>query len=55
MKAKTQNFEAVKFMRAKREELSRLHIENPAEYKKQLEEIRNKYPGKFAKSKRDEP
>ena len=54
MKAKTQNFDAVKFMRAKREELNRLHIENPAEYKKQFEEIRKKYPEKFAKRKRNE-
>jgi len=54
MKAKTQKFEAVKFMRAKREELSRLHTENPKEYNKQLEEIRNKYPAKFAKQKRNE-
>ncbi len=54
MKAKTQKFEAVKFMRAKREELSRLHSENPAEYNKKLEEIRKKYPEKFAKRKRTE-
>ena len=54
MKAKTQKFEAVKFMRERREELSRLHSENPKEYKKQLEEVRKKYPEKFAKRKRNE-
>ncbi|MFZ1679346.1 MAG: hypothetical protein WBP41_01810 [Saprospiraceae bacterium] len=54
MKAKTQKFEAVKFMRAKREELSRLHSENPKAYKKQLEEIRKRYPEKFAKRERNE-
>ena len=52
MKVKTQKFVAVKFMRAKREELSRLHIESPKEYNKKLEEIRKKYPEKFAKRKR---
>ena len=54
MKAKAQKFEAVNFMRTKREELSRLHSENPVEYKKQLEAIRKKYPEKFAKRKRSE-
>lgn len=54
MKAKTQKFEAVKFMRDKREELSRFHNENPTEYKKQLEEIRKKYPEKFAKRRSSE-
>lgn len=54
MKARTQKFEAVKFMRAKREELSRLHIESPKEYNKKLEEIRKKYPEKFSKRKRSE-
>jgi len=54
MKAKSQKFEAVKFMREKRDELSRLHIENPKEYKKKLEEIRKKYPEKFSKRKRSE-
>ena len=54
MKAKTQKFESVKFMRERREELSRLHSENPKEYKKQLEEIRKKYSEKFAKRKRNE-
>jgi hypothetical protein len=54
MKAMAQKFEAVKFMRAKREELSRLYIENPKKYKKQLEEIRKKYPDKYAGRKRNE-
>ena len=54
MKAKSQKFEAVKFMREKREELSRLHSDNPKEYKKKLEEVRKRYPEKFAKRKRNE-
>ena len=54
MKAKTQKFEAVKFMRTKREELSRLHIENPKEYKKKLEAIHKRYQEKFAKRERNE-
>ena len=49
MKAKAEKFEAVKFMRVRREEMSRLHSENPKEYNKKLEEIRKKYPEKFAK------
>jgi hypothetical protein len=54
MKAKTQKFEAVKFMRERREELSRLQSEHPQEYNKKLEEIREKYPEKFVKRKRNE-
>ena len=54
MKTKKEEFHAVKFMRAKREELSRLHSENPKEYKRQLEEVRKKYPTKFALKKRNE-
>ena len=54
MKVRTQKFEAVKFMRERREELSRLHNENPKAYNKKLEEIRKKYPEKFAKRKRNE-
>lgn len=52
MKAKTQKFEAVKFMRAKRDELSQLRSENPGEYMRKLAEIRKKYPAKFANRKR---
>ncbi|MEP6648238.1 MAG: hypothetical protein ABJC12_14205, partial [Saprospiraceae bacterium] len=54
MKTKEGKFKAVEYMRAKREELSRLHNETPKEYKKQLEEIRKKYPAKFALQKRNE-
>ncbi len=54
MKIKEEKFKAVEYMRAKREELSRLHNDNPKEYKKQLEEIRKKYPAKFALKKRNE-
>ncbi len=49
MKTKQDNFKAVEYMRKKREELSRLHEENPKEYKKQLEAIMKKYASKFAK------
>ena len=54
IKDKTQKFESVKFMRERREELSRLHNENSKEYKKKLEEIRKKYLEKFTKRKRKE-
>lgn len=54
MKTKKEEFKAVKFMRAKRDELSQLHREDPKEYKKQLEEVRKKYPAKFAMKKRNE-
>lgn len=54
MKTKEKTFKSVEYMRAKREELSRLHADNPEEYKKHLEEIRKKYPAKFALKKRNE-
>ena len=54
MKTKKEEFQAVKFMRTRREALSRLHSENPKEYKKLLEAIRKKYPAKFALKKRNE-
>ena len=38
---------AVKFMRKRREELSRLHIENPNEYQEQFKRTYQKYEGKF--------
>ena len=43
MTTKGQKFKAVDYMRKKREELSQLHVENPALYKKQLEDVRKKY------------
>jgi len=54
IKDKTQKFESVKFMRERREELSRLHNENSKVYKKKLEEIQKKYLEKFTKRKRNE-
>ncbi|MEX0965991.1 MAG: hypothetical protein WD077_02040 [Bacteroidia bacterium] len=44
---KEKSFDAVAFMRKRRDELSKLHLENPAEYKRQLELIRKKYREKF--------
>lgn len=43
MTTKQEKFKAVAFMRKQREELSRLHAENPNEYEKQMEAIREKY------------
>ena len=40
-------------MRKQREELSRLHKENPKEFEKQLEVIRKKYASKFSQKKRN--
>ena len=54
MKSKAQKFEAVKFKRGSREELRRLYSDNPKEYNKKFEEVRKKYPVKFAKRKRNE-
>ena len=44
---KSQTFKAVEFMRKQRDKLSELYNNNPKEYKRQLEEIRKKYKGKF--------
>ena len=44
-----EKFKAVEFMRKRREALSKLHLENPEVYKKQLEEVRRKYASKFQK------
>jgi len=50
---KTENtFKAVQFMRKRRDELSKLHTENPEEYKKQLKETRRKYKNKFKQPKK---
>jgi len=54
MKTKEEKFDAVKFMRARREELNQLHKDDPKEYKRQLEEVRKKYSSKFALKKRNE-
>jgi hypothetical protein len=43
MTTKEQKFKAVNYMRKKREELSKLHVEDPALYQKQLEGVRKKY------------
>lgn len=43
MTTKQEKFKAVAFMRKQREELSRLHADNPRLYEKQLEAIREKY------------
>jgi hypothetical protein len=52
MTTKQEKFKAVDYMRKKREELSRLHAENPALYKKQLEEVQKKYGIASASSKK---
>jgi len=43
MTTKQEKFKAVEYMRKQREELSRLHADNPSLYEKQLEAIREKY------------
>ncbi|MGB4849264.1 MAG: hypothetical protein WBP41_15170 [Saprospiraceae bacterium] len=43
MTKKQEKFKAVVFMRKQREELSRLHADNPGFYEKQLAAIREKY------------
>jgi hypothetical protein len=43
MTTKQEKFKAVAFMRKQREELSRLHADNPNLYEKQMEAIREKY------------
>jgi hypothetical protein len=40
---KRNKFKAVSFMRKQREELGRLHIENPTLYHMQIKEIQAKY------------
>lgn len=40
---KRNKFKAVNFMRKQREELGRLHIENPTLYHTQMKEIQAKY------------
>lgn len=40
---KRNKFKAVNFMRKQREELSRLHMENPTLYHAQMKEIQVKY------------
>jgi|WetSurMetagenome_2_1015567.scaffolds.fasta_scaffold671960_2 hypothetical protein len=43
MTTKQEKFKAVVFMRKQRDELSRLHADNPSLYEKQMEAIRAKY------------
>jgi len=52
MTTKQEKFKAVEFMRKQREELSRLHADNPALYEKQLEAIREKYGQSPAEKKK---
>jgi len=47
MKTKENQFKAVEFQRKRREELSNLYNDNPAEFWKRLDEIRKKYRSKF--------
>lgn len=44
---KAQDFNAVDFMRRRREELSDLYNSNPLEFKKHLKEVQKKYQSKF--------
>ena len=46
-KEKEENFNAVEFMRKRRDELSKEYTDNPIAFKKELEEIRKKYAHLF--------
>jgi len=52
METNQEKFKAVDFMRQRREELSRLHTDNPSLYEKQLKAIREKY-GQYTKGKKN--
>ena len=54
MTTKQEKFKAVAFMRKQREELSRLHAENPGLYEKQMEAIRKKYGQSSKEKKKDD-
>ena len=48
MKSKDrQDFNAVDFMRRRRDELSSLYNSNPHEFKKHLQEVQKKYQSRF--------
>lgn len=51
-KEKPANFDSVKFMRKRRDELGELYASNPEKFWKQLEEIRKKYKSKFHQKKK---
>ena len=44
---KKESFNAVEFMRKKRDELSELYMTNPKKFWSQLEAVRKKYKNKF--------